>query len=330
MLLDSRWKRQNLRAVTFSRCCKYPRMERPPSSLALSSRESCWAKEFMSLAHFLINVLLDLSHSDPQKMITVDTHGRNFQGPIYWQNKMQHDFLMTYNDFNMIYTLLLASLVAQTVTNLPAIMPWVGKIPWRRKSQPTPVFLPGELSNEHTQASQVALLKNPPANAGDMRDMGSMPGSGRSPGGWHGNPLEYSCLENPWTERGAWWVTIHWVVKSWTRLKQLSTHAYSAAVIFPKLQVNVISKLNAPQWFSNTQKIRSKILIWGGVLLHRAPASISAKSSPETHADLFAFPHTPGHFRATYVGHTDSSVQCLSPLHLTSEHQSTTAHTLLW
>ena len=37
----------------------------------------------MSLAHFLINVLLDLSHSDPQKMITVDTHGRNFQGPIY-------------------------------------------------------------------------------------------------------------------------------------------------------------------------------------------------------------------------------------------------------
>ena len=124
-------------------------------------------------------------------------------------------------------------------------------------------------------------------------------------------------------------VTVHWVAKSWTRLKQLSRHAYSAAVIFPKLQVNVISKLNAPQWFSNTQKIRSKIVMWGGVLVHRVPASISDKSSPETHADLFAFPHTPGHFRATYVGHTDSSVQYLSPLHLTSEHQSTTAHTLL-
>ena len=119
---------------------------------------------------------------------------------------MQHDFLMTYNDFNMIYTLLLASLVAQTVTNLPAITPWVGKIPWRRKSQPTPVFLPGELSNTHTQASQVVLLvKNPPASEGDRRDVGSMPGSGRSPGGGHGNPLEYSCLENPWIERGAWW-----------------------------------------------------------------------------------------------------------------------------
>ena len=49
---------------------------------------------------------------------------------------------------------------------------------------------------------KVALgVKNPPANAGDARDQGSIPGSGRSPGGGHGNPLQYSCLENiPWTE----------------------------------------------------------------------------------------------------------------------------------
>ena len=47
-------------------------------------------------------------------------------------------------------------------------------------------------------ASQVALVvKNPPANAGDLRDVGSVPGLGRSPGGGHGNPLQYSCLENP-------------------------------------------------------------------------------------------------------------------------------------
>ena len=47
-------------------------------------------------------------------------------------------------------------------------------------------------------ASQVALVvKNPPANAGDIRDVGSVPGLGRSPGGGHGNPLQYSCLENP-------------------------------------------------------------------------------------------------------------------------------------
>ena len=58
--------------------------------------------------------------------------------------------------------------------------PWVGKIPWRRAWQPTPIFLP-------------ILVKNLPANAGDIRDMSSVPGLGRSPGGGHGNPLQYSC-----------------------------------------------------------------------------------------------------------------------------------------
>ena len=51
-------------------------------------------------------------------------------------------------------------------------------------------------------ASQVALVvKNPPANAGDVRDLGSIPGLGRPPGGGHGNPLQYSCLENPHGQR---------------------------------------------------------------------------------------------------------------------------------
>ena len=58
------------------------------------------------------------------------------------------------------------------------------------------------------RVSQVALVvKNPPANAGDIRDVGSIPGLGRSPGGGHGNPLPYSCLEMPWTGapgRGPW------------------------------------------------------------------------------------------------------------------------------
>ena len=65
-------------------------------------------------------------------------------------------------------------------------------------------------------ASQVALVvKNPPVNAGDIRDMGLIPESGRSPGEGHGNPLQYSCLENP-MDIGAWWATVHWVAKSWT------------------------------------------------------------------------------------------------------------------
>ena len=54
-------------------------------------------------------------------------------------------------------------------------------------------------------------------------DTGSIPGSGGSLGGGHGNPLQYSCLENP-TDRGAWWATVHSVSKSWTRLKRLNTH----------------------------------------------------------------------------------------------------------
>ena len=72
------------------------------------------------------------------------------------------------------------------------------------------------------------MVKNLPANARDIRDTGSIPGSGRSTGGGRDNPFQYSCLENPggtwWTEDiGAAWVTVHRVAKSQTRLKQLST-----------------------------------------------------------------------------------------------------------
>ena len=63
--------------------------------------------------------------------------------------------------------------------------------------------------------SQVALVvKNLPANAGDIRDMGLIPGLGRSLERGHGNPLQYYCLEN-FMEREAWQVTVHWVIKSW-------------------------------------------------------------------------------------------------------------------
>ena len=73
-------------------------------------------------------------------------------------------------------------------------------------------------------ASQVELVvKNLPANAGDVRDTGLIPGLGRSPGGGHGNPLQYSCLENP-MDRWAWRVTGHRVSQSRAQLKQLSTH----------------------------------------------------------------------------------------------------------
>ena len=54
----------------------------------------------------------------------------------------------------------------------------------------------------------VLVVKNPPANAGCIRAVSSIPGSGRSPGGGHGNPPQCSCLENP-MDRGASWATVH-------------------------------------------------------------------------------------------------------------------------
>ena len=68
-------------------------------------------------------------------------------------------------------------------------------------------------------------MKNPPANAGDKRDVGLIPGSGRSPGGGHGNPLQYFCLENL-MDRGGWQATVHGVEKNQTSLKRLSTHEF--------------------------------------------------------------------------------------------------------
>ena len=68
------------------------------------------------------------------------------------------------------------------------------------------------------------MVKNLPASAGDIRTAGSVPGLGRSPGGGHGDPLQYSCLESP-MDRGAWQATVHRVMKSQTRLKQLSVQA---------------------------------------------------------------------------------------------------------
>ena len=69
------------------------------------------------------------------------------------------------------------------------------------------------------------LVKNLLADAGDIRDPGSIPGLGRSPGGGHGNPLQFSCLDSP-VDRGAWRATVHGVAKSRTQLKRLSILAH--------------------------------------------------------------------------------------------------------
>ena len=76
------------------------------------------------------------------------------------------------------------------------------------------------------QAFQVVLVvKNLPANAGDIRDACSIPGWGRPPGGGHGSPPQYPCLEDP-MDRGAWRVSVHGVARRRTQLKQVSTRAH--------------------------------------------------------------------------------------------------------
>ena len=74
------------------------------------------------------------------------------------------------------------------------------------------------------------MVKNMAASAGDTGDVGLIPGPGRSPGGRHGNRLQYSCLENP-KDREAWQATVHWVGESQTQLKRLSMHARTQCAI---------------------------------------------------------------------------------------------------
>ena len=94
-------------------------------------------------------------------------------------------------------------------------------------------------------ASQVALVvKNSPTNRGDPKDLGSIPESERSPGGGHGTPLQYSCLENP-MDRGAWQATVHRVAKSWTWLKRLCMHTHMGFLFcFTDLFVSSFTGIN--------------------------------------------------------------------------------------
>ena len=80
------------------------------------------------------------------------------------------------------------------------------------------------ITREFPVLQVVLVVKSSPANAGDIRDTGSILGPGRSPGEGHGNSLQYSCLENP-MDRGTWWATVCRVAKNQTGLMWLSSHA---------------------------------------------------------------------------------------------------------
>ena len=78
---------------------------------------------------------------------------------------------------------------------------------------------------------EVLVVRNLPANAGDVKETGSSPGLGRSPGGGNGNSLQYSCLENP-KDTGAWQATVHGIANSQTQLKRLGMHTSSPESLF--------------------------------------------------------------------------------------------------
>ena len=80
-------------------------------------------------------------------------------------------------------------------------------------------------------------LKNPPASAGDLGDWGSISGSGRSSGGGNGNPLQYSCLENP-MDQGAWWAIVHGVTESDT-MERTRAHTHTTLLILMDFLVSV-------------------------------------------------------------------------------------------
>ena len=84
--------------------------------------------------------------------------------------------------------------------------------------------------------------------------MDSIPGLGRSPGGGHGNPLQYSCLENP-VDRGAWWAMVHRAAKSWIQLKRLSMHACTVLLaLFIRMIDLMLSVLTTKKANNNAMK----------------------------------------------------------------------------
>ena len=135
--------------------------------------------------------------------------------------------------------------MAQTVKHLSAMQEtWVRSLDWEdpleKEMQPTPVLLPGKSHGRRSLVGyspwggkesdaaeqrhfQVAQWVRNPLTMQETGNINLIPSWGRSPGGGHGNPLQYCCLEKP-KDRGAWWAMVYRVAKSWTCLKHLSVH----------------------------------------------------------------------------------------------------------
>ena len=205
-------------------------------------------------------------------------------------------------------------------TGTPRFHPWVRKSPWRRQWQPTPVFLPGEshgqrnlmgyspwgckrvrhnwATNTHTHtivwSSQVVQCRRLPVNAEDSKNAGLIPGLGRFPREGNGNPLQYSCLENP-MDRGTWWATVHGVAKESDKTEWLALYRLPIPISF--------------LWQACEVKERE-------VIFRISPRTINPESETANcpsihHVTLFLFlePHFEGEIQEHYLV---SSVQSIS------------------
>ena len=135
--------------------------------------------------------------------------------------------------------------------------------------------------------SQMALVvKNLPANAGDVRDLGSIPALGRCPGVGNGNPFHYPCLENP-MDKGAWLATVHGVLKSRTQLKGLGTHAQTRGHTHPGSWVK--SEQTSPSHTHPCLPLNSD--------RHTGPLNLPRAPGSEYHTPYTCspFPSSPGH-----------------------------------
>ena len=133
-------------------------------------------------------------------------------------------------------------------------------------------------------------VKESTCNAGGTGNTGSIPGSGRSSGGGHGNPLQYSCLENP-MDRGVWRVTVHSMTKRWTQLKRLSMHV---------CDYNALGLRNTYHQI----KMTSFITIHTGLLRSLGKITVACYIYIYTHTYIHIYTHTHIHihiYTHTYV-----------------------------
>ena len=146
--------------------------------------------------------------------------------------------------------------------------------------------------------------KEPPANAGDIRDTNLIPGSGRSPGGGHGNPPQYSCLENP-MDRGACWATVHRVTQSWTRLKHTHTHTHTHPFVSKVMSLlfNTLSRFVIAFLIEVLVSQCVQLFAAPWTVAHQAP--LSMKFSRREYWSGLPFP-SPGH-------HSDPGIEPGSP-----------------